>query len=171
MTDKKPSVTMFTDASVLPLVKSSGWACWIKGDGRDSASFHGKLRSYHPDSTVAELEAIANGLLTAADFGYFRPEDSLIMIQTDSVHALACLRKIRPDIEIRNHAEAATIITRRKKLHPRLQAPVDVIVDALDNLKLNAVVRHVRGHKEGRGRQWVNRHCDQLAKEAARANP
>lgn len=168
--NERPQVTMFTDASVMPKKLSSGWACWIKGDGRESSSFHGRLKSYHPDSTVAELEAIANGLMSAAETGYFRPEDRLIMLQTDSAFALSCIRLARPEIQIRGHATSAHIPTRRKKLSPRLKAPVDVILTTLDALSLDVIVRHVRGHKEGGGRQWVNRHCDRLAKEAAHAS-
>ena len=167
MTHGRPNVTMFTDASVFPNYKRSGWGCWIKGDGRESMSFGGPLQNFHPDSVVAELEAIANGIVIAKDRGYFQPDDKVIMIQSDSAFALACLLKARPSIVQSRHEDGAKVIARRKKLGPRLLAPATAIIDTLDELEMHAVIRHVRGHKSGNGRQWVNRLCDRLAKQGA----
>lgn len=165
----KPDITMFADASLNPNTKTSGWGFWIKGDGRESLSAGGPLRNFHSNSCVAELEAIANGLDCASASGYFRPSDVTIMIQSDSLEALGCLLQARPSIVNSKHEAGASVTVRRRRMNDRHEAAVRHILKIIDRHGLSAAIRHVRGHKGGGGRNWVNRLCDSLANKGRKA--
>ena len=164
----KPNLTMFSDASVFPRDRVSGWGFWIKGDGRDSMYAGGPLRAYSENTTVAELEAMANGLSCAKAAGYFADGDQVIMLQTDSTDALGCLRYLRPALAESKHEDSHPIPNRRKRPAPRQLAAAKHVIAILDEFELIAVLRHVKGHKTGGGRNWVNRLCDRLAKDGAK---
>ena len=162
----KPDVTMFSDASVFADRRKSGWGFWIKGDDRDSMSAGGPIEVFHPNSDRAELDAIANGLACADAAGYFRPSDRLIMIQSDNAGALMVLQAATQAIN-RPHEESAELHRRKKPLDAHQQAAADRITAIIRRHGLTVLVRHVRGHKDGGGRNWVNRLCDRLAKQGA----
>lgn len=162
----RPHVTMFSDASVFIDRKKSGWGFWIKGDDRDSMSAGGPIDVFSPSSEVAELDAIANGLTCAEAAGYFRETDGIIMIQSDSVAALAIVKAII-GATVNSHAESAQISNRKKPLTPHQAETVARIKGVLSRHNLSVQVRHVRGHKAGGGRNWVNELCDKLAKRGA----
>jgi ribonuclease HI len=163
----KPDLTMFSDASVFPNEKISGWGFWLKGDGRESMFAGGPLRAFDANTTVAELEAMANGLACAKASGYFADGDQVIMLQTDSTDALGCLRFLRPDLAESKHENSHPIPPRRKRPAPRQLAAAQHVLAILDEFELVAILRHVKGHKTGGGRNWVNRLCDRLAKDGA----
>ena len=162
----KPDVTMFSDASVFADRRKSGWGFWIKGDFRDSMSAGGPIEVFHPNSDVAELDAIANGIACAEAAGYFRPTDRVIMIQSDNASALAVI-KARMNAAENAHAESAAIPARKKPLSAHQHAAVTRIREILIRHGMSVQVRHVRGHTEGGGRNWVNSLCDRLAKRGA----
>ena len=164
----KPDITMFADASVHLQNKSCGWGFWIKGDNRQSISACGPILNFHPVSDVSELKAISFGLLHAESVQYFRDRDQTIMIQTDSTEALKCLLFVRPDTPVNQHHDSAPVARRRKNLCKTRSEIIRQIFAILDRQALKPVLRHVRGHKSGGGRNWVNRHCDKLAKEGRR---
>lgn len=160
-----PDLTIFSDASVDPRAKKSGWGFWMRGDNRMAIYAGGPLKIFTPDTSTAELEAIANGLWFADAQGYFLPSDSMIMIQSDSIQALACIQKSRPCCIERKHEDGAHIMPRKKPLMPRQRSAVMAILKIADRHNLAIALRHIRGHKGGGGRNWVNRLCDKLAKE------
>ena len=162
----RPHVTMFADASVFADRKKSGWGFWIKGDNRDSMSAGGPIEVFSPFSEVAELDAIANGLTCAEAAGYFRETDGIIMIQSDSAAALAIVKAII-GAAVNSHAESAPIPNRKKPLTAHQTDTVERIRGVITRHSLSVQVRHVRGHKAGGGRNWVNDLCDKLAKRGA----
>lgn len=160
-----PDLTLFADASVDPMAKKSGWGFWMKGDDRLAIYAGGPLKLFDPNTCTAELEAIANGLWFADTQRYFTSLDSMIMLQSDNVDALGCIKKARPSAVERKHADGAHISDRNKPLLPRQVIAVEAILAVIDRHGLTITLRHVRGHKGGSGRNWVNRLCDQLANE------
>lgn len=50
----------------------------------------------------------------------------------------------------------------KKKLSPAETASLAVIQDAAGNRPI--FLRHIKGHKSGTGRNWVNSQCDRVAK-------
>jgi ribonuclease HI len=164
-----PDLTLFADASVDPKTKKSGWGFWMKGDDRSAIYAGGPLKIFTPNTSIAELEAIANGLWFADAQGYFAASDGLIMIQSDNTEALGCIRKIRPSSVERKHSDGAHIPHRKKDLLPRQGFAVESILTIADRHKLTISLRHVKGHRVGGGRNWVNRLCDRLANEGRKA--
>lgn len=161
----KPDVTLFADASISSESRKSGWGYWIKGDARRSLSAGGPLRGdFHPNTSVSELEALANGLSHASAANYFRHTDQLIMLQSDNSEALGCILAARPGITENKHDDGARILSRRKPMIARQKSAVGQILQVVDQHNLTITIRHVRGHKHGGGRNWVNRLCDRLAK-------
>lgn len=162
------SVTMFADASVSSKTKCSGWGFWIIGDGRDSMYAGGPLKGFSKNTSVAELEAIANGISCASAAQYFRVGDRSILIQCDNIEALGCLIAARSSIEHDAHEESAAVNKRKRRMCDRQKAAVDHILKIADQHRLSITVRHIRGHTDGSGRNWVNQLCDSLAKKGRR---
>lgn len=167
----KPHVTLFADASVQPAIMAAGYGFWIKGDNRESSWAGGPLKSFTKDTCVAELEALAIAIYRASEAGYFRDTDEWILLQCDNIEALEALRVARPRIIDSRHRKGLRVeYYRHRKLRPLCKERVDFILQILDKHKLNAMVRHVKGHKDSsvEGRNWVNNLCDRLAKQGAK---
>lgn len=78
--------TVITDASFCNRTKSGGWAAYIAYDGGTKERRSGQFRSRPPNSGIAELQAVLNGIWIAYQRG---ARD--ILIQTDCmavVHAI-----------------------------------------------------------------------------------
>lgn len=165
----KPNVTMFADASVRYSHKTAGWGYWIKGDSRHAHMKGGPILPYTNDVGLAELIAIKRGLETARDINYFMPDDRVIMIQSDSMNALTCMRIVRKSIKVSKHPDSKVGMFQRLNVDipaAKWEAVKEILI-ITDKLGLEIVVRHVKGHSEGNGRSWVNRMCDRLAKKGA----
>lgn len=166
----RPHVTMFADASVRCTHGTAGWGYWIKGDGRPSHMLGGPIKPYVENVCIAELIAIRKGLETAINNGYFLDTDKYIMIQSDSTGALHSLRVYRKTIYVSRHADS------RVNMFDRLHVTIaedrweeaKKIIRLTDELGLEVIVRHVKGHTNGNeGRSWVNKMCDRLAKKGS----
>jgi hypothetical protein len=82
-------ITLFTDASYCMKTHVAAYAAWAKTDGR-TVRRAGVLKEPVPDSTVAEAQALVNGLCFA--LAVLRPgPDSRIIAQTDCLAAIAAL--------------------------------------------------------------------------------
>lgn len=163
----KPDVTVFADASMHPGERRCGWGAWIKGDGRPSLSAGGAL-PFNQSTSICELEALAAALEHAERHNYFVDADKAVMLQCDNVNALGAIRGRRPAVLISDHADSALINTRKKEEPADMRAAIDRIFAVTDGAGLTVILRHVRGHMGGDGRNYVNRLCDRLAKEGRR---
>ncbi|GHB33751.1 hypothetical protein GCM10007094_23250 [Pseudovibrio japonicus] len=160
----KPDVTVFTDASLSHHNKSCGYGFWAKGDGRPAVHGGGPFQAFHGCIEVNELKALANAMSALSADQYFSASDKVILLQSDSVPALACLLQFDSSIQINSHKASAEIKPQRKpmkKIHRRISA---LIVETAAQHNLELTLRHVRGHQKGDGRNYVNRLCDKLAK-------
>lgn len=174
-------VTMFTDASVHPQLGTAGWGAWIKGDGRTSKTFSGHLATnsdpreprFQGSSNKAELLAMSEALQAAYTAGYFTEDDNLLMMQTDCSAAIALILAALPRARFSAHADGL------QQVYPRSmegichheKAALNMIGYRLLTINTHQemllTLRHVKGHKNGSNRQWVNRECDRLAYNAA----
>lgn len=167
----KPNVTLFADASVQPLIQSSGWGFWVKGDDRNSSWAGGPLQTHSNDTCLAELEALAIGLYRTSEAGYFRLTDEWILLQCDNIEALEALRLTRPAILDNKYPKGMSVeYFGHRKLNAARKERVGFILQILDRHKLSAMVRHVKGHRNSKdnGRNYVNNLCDRLAKQGAK---
>lgn len=161
------NMTLFCDASVCNRTGAAGWGAWVKrNDWERGRTFGAMFNSRHATAVEAELAGIATAV------GLCRTEKLLdgvnvLMIQSDCMHALSMIAGFVPGVGISNTAEAAQV-TRAKPTAKRTAS------DALSLMKLSTIVaetglivtvRHVRGHKDGPGRPWVNRQCDAEARK------
>ena len=94
--------------------------------------------------------AIANGFDMVCKSEIFEPSDS-ILIQSDCEHALHCIDGKQP---------VMSLLQRRA---------MDYILDLATKYHIRVVSKHIRGHQDGGGRNWVNRRCDYLAGLGMRA--
>lgn len=163
-------MTMFSDASVDGKTGAAGWGSWIKRDGWPSglifgAPFKNKLHK----AGVAELCAIANTLHTIR--GETVAGISKIMVQSDSVEALAYIRAHVNNVSMAQHKDSAHVpylVTPRKELDPLILQALGVIEDFMRDECIDLQLRHVKGHTKGAGRSWVNAQCDREAKKHMR---
>jgi len=168
MAFRKPDVTIFADASHDHRARVAGWGAWIKADGRNSITCGAAMKGTVASATEAELCALANALTVARLRGVLSA-GCVVMMQSDCLVALAILRSKIPDIEDRPAAGGLAVDPiRRMKLTKVHLAAVDVVREIVTALDISIVVRHVRGHQPGGGRQWVNAAVDQIARQAMR---
>lgn len=167
----KPTVTIFADASVDARCGAAGWGCWIKADGVAAISHSGPLREIITDVSRAELYAIANAMAVARTCKVLSGH---VLIQSDCAHALAILRKAVPGTLDYPAQGGLSVGPRRRSLPKEIKPAVKIIREIVATTKITIAVRHVRGHRPGGGRNWVNRLCDGMARRqmrAARAAP
>lgn len=158
-----PSITMFADASVCHRTGAAGWACWAKADGK-AAFLHGGILdgSVVMQSHDAELAALVRGVEALHERGWLPAQ---IMLQCDNVRPLRVIQGQIGAWESR-HAEGQNILLGGISLNAFERQQVERMRPLVEGCKL--IVRHVKGHSSGRGRYWVNRQCDELAKQHMR---
>jgi len=159
-------VTLFCDASRCPETGIGGWGAWVKVDGWEKGkTFGGALPAPYPSAHVTELVGIARAVRHLDREGALH-KASAIMVQTDCVRALEVILATVPGSTIARHKDSAHF-TRRRLIpdHHELHA-AEEIARLTDGMML--MCRHVRGHKRGENRQWVNRVCDKIAKRHMR---
>lgn len=137
--------TVITDASFCHETKASGWAAWIRIDGRpDPIKAYGSFKAPVDSATDAEMMAALNGLWLAYKHGA-----TTALLQTD------CLAVV----------EACSQPRRQPKVRQRWLVGLEHC--GLAGFPVSA--RHVRGHtKIQDARSYVNRWCDKHAKQSMR---
>ena len=161
--------TIISDASWCHHSGAGGWAAWAKADGSDSVIWSGSFDKRAPTTAgEAELFAIANALHQADASGMLE-DGAQIMLQSDCVYALGCvLFWVKTAVESK-HKDGATITRPRKpKFSDNVKAALTRIGVIVSKRGFILSLRHVRGHTDGGGRQWVNRQCDLAARKAMR---
>lgn len=155
-------VAMFCDASFKEGV--GGYGVWMKTEGMPSGmQFGGPIAGSCIDSTDSELRSIGMGLLKGVEANIIRPGDE-VWVQCDNVGALAALM-LECGAKQSTHKDSVEIPQPRRLVSSLKGSMVLAwIKDTQRQNDLAFVVRHVRGHKKGQGRQWVNRLVDGLAK-------
>jgi ribonuclease HI len=165
MKHHKPTVTVFSDASVYHNHKVAGWAGYVRGDDRKPKWFQGPA-VFSPDVTSVELEALAQSVQLAMDAGYITKNDTHILLQSDSLHGLEMIWRSLPNTWPAGKGDAKLGSKRpAKKDHtPHIQK----LFRLLRNRQV-VYLKHVRGHQQGiHSRSWVNEECDQRAKKEAK---
>lgn len=166
----KPNVTIFADASHDHNKRAAGWAAWIKADGREAITCGAAMKKVMKNATEAELCAIANALTVARLHGLLSV-DGCAMVQSDCHTALALIATFVTKV-IDNPAPGGLPVTRlKRKLARHIKkhaAAINVIQAVVSATGLTIITRHVRGHREGDGRQWVNRLVDVRARREMR---
>jgi ribonuclease HI len=150
-------ITLFTDASHCAKTHVAAYAAWAKTDGR-TVRRAGVLKEAVPDSSVAEAQALVNGLCFA--LAVLKPgADSRIIAQTDCLAAIAALTG-----QLRKQKSLARFAPVTAAYQTRI-ASTGIVVE----------FRHVTAHKGvATPRNAVNTWCDtecrklmRLARQAA----
>ncbi len=159
-------MSLFTDASHCPSTGAAGWGAWAKCNLWSSgALFGGGFKSLLSASHEAELCAIANAMHVLGAGGHLSGV-TVLMIQSDNLRALGLVKARVPRAAIRNHADGAKVpdLT-RVVLSEAEQKGLGIIESESTKGGFSIHLRHVRGHRRGPSRQWVNRQCDRIAKQ------
>lgn len=158
-------ITVFVDASHCPHTRAAGWGAWAKGDGWDRGiTCGGPIKVTTNNSSEAEIAAMAAALQVLADGDCLTFQT--VMLQSDNLRTLQLIYQTLPSCRISNHAESAAIPTSKLHASPTEKSALRIIHAILH--QFNVFVRHVRGHRQGDGRNWVNRTCDDIAKRHMR---
>lgn len=159
----KPNVTIITDASYCPRTHCAGWAAWMVSDTQRSHIEGGQLKGTIEGSNVAELYAINNGIYVALRRGFISEHDR-VLIQSDSTHALtAILYKLNAYSQDYKASDGLSIKVQNICLRSCEEAALSWLTTKVEGMGLTLLLRHIKGHKSGDGRFWVNRRCDSLA--------
>lgn len=146
-------ITIYTDASHCQQTQKAGWACWIKFAPDGVIERSGAMKMTAPDSTAAEMMAIANALAIVKR--RLAPADAVLLVNTDSMNAI-------------NRITGRTSKQAKKKCK-HLQALADVINDLVpEGCELR--MKHVKAHngtKDGK-RSYINNRVDKAARKALR---
>lgn len=142
----------------------------MKGNGKPSLTVGGKFADTKVAASYdAETFAAVNALYVARARSYFVTGQA-VMLQSDCLHTLNVIRHHVPGVMEAPHAEGlATNPIRASKLKKADREAIDAITKLLAETPITIIVRHVRGHRPGRGRAWVNKQCDRIAKRHMRA--
>jgi ribonuclease HI len=157
-------ITLFVDASHCPSTKVGGWGAWAKQAGWPNGTlFGGAFKGVIPNSAEAELCAIANAM-QSLHLHDLLIGDVKVLVQSDCLRALGLIASFVSSCEVNNHPDGCpiqkTTATKPTALEAKALATINALVSGSRRLSL----RHVRGHKAGKGRNWVNRQCDHIAK-------
>lgn len=162
-------VTVFADAPICSKTGAAGWGGWFKAASMERGqTCGGQLSARLKTSGEAEAQAIANTLAVVEGFGLLST-GATVMLQSDSLETLSAIRG-RLNAEDRPAAKGCSVSRRRRTVKSKpMAAALDFIGEVTKRHSLRLIVRHVRGHQSGDGRNWVNRECDRLAKAGMRA--
>lgn len=162
-------VTLFCDASYCHDTRAGGWGAWAKADGwAKGETFGGALPFVYTAASEAELAAIACATDYLTEGGVLAPA-TMLMVQTDSARALQVILSHIPGATLRTHRDSGTVSIPKRPitLTPREEIAVSHLTELMN--PVTVLCRHVRGHRKGDNRQWVNRTCDDIAKKYMRA--
>lgn len=158
------NMTLFADASLCPRTGAAGWGAWAKHSDWDAGRFAGDpFRRHMEHSTQAELCGIASAI-----WHFDRHYDAFtglhwLIVQCDNIHALSTLRHIGATEAKRKGArDVRLVFPRAAKLKPIEKEALDAIQNIMGDTPI--FLRHVRGHRYGDGRSWVNTKCDEEAR-------
>ena len=119
-------------------------------------------------SSDAEFLTLANAMYSANRLGMI-DDGAEILLQSDSAYALSIVLWAIPGSSERPHENSAAIIRiKNPKLKDDAKKAVEVIQAIVAARGLKIACRHVRGHTDGAGRQYVNRAVDAAARKAMR---
>lgn len=152
-------LTLFVDASHCQHTKVAGFGAWAKRKDWPTGRFFGNVVEGARNSSEAELRAIALSLEACLAVKALDGVDCII-VQSDSLRALQLLNLFVADAHVSNRAGTAPIPSTMLKPTDHERESLAQIRDMNHRLAL----RHVKGHKGGDGRQWVNNQCDQVAR-------
>jgi ribonuclease HI len=164
----KPTITMFTDASVKKIGArfAAGFGGWAKGDGRKACTHSGPAQG-HKNVGVAELDGICSMLKFIQTTGYLQVTDVSLMIQSDSLWALNQLYAYMNNTFESQHVDGAAMSKTQKPAVAHGVMPMLGEINTIVGLRGVVYLRHVRAHKgHSTTRHTVNEMCDKLAKNA-----
>lgn len=157
-------ITIFADASYCPETRACGWGAWAKADAWGSGvTYGGPIRSCPENAAEAEMMAMANAVAVLHSKGLLK-DVTAMMLQSDCLRVLQIILQALPDALIKNHDESAEILRSRMSLSLIESIAVDFLRQCCPG-GVRVFVRHVKGHRKGDGRNWVNRQCDAIARK------
>lgn len=171
------NITVFADASFCPKTRASGWGAWAKRNDWQFGRFAGgPFRRDISDASQAELCGLASALYHFDRSGAL-VDVTKVMLQCDSTHALGyILANVVGSYAEKPKGEGGVAV--RPRIHRGKtgeRSPLKPIEkEALAAIRKIAKgrtlsVRHVKGHREGDGRNWVNEQCDAEARRHMQA--
>ncbi|MSP02927.1 MAG: hypothetical protein EXR07_18070 [Acetobacteraceae bacterium] len=149
-------ITLFTDASHCQKTHVAAYAAWAKADGR-TVRRAGILKDRVPDSSIAEAQALVNGLCFALA-ALKPPPASKIIAQTDCIGAIAALTgQLRKQRSVIRFAPMTAIFNER-----------------IAATGIEVEFRHVSGHKgvvtpRNAVNTWCDGECRKLMRQARAA--
>lgn len=163
----KPSITVFTDASVYACYRTAGWGGWAAGDKRKSIVRCGPL-PFNSNIAVCELAALERMLGVMKNDGFIKVQDCSIILQSDSITALGFLLDGLPNSYAAKPKETGVKVKEANYCPANSTHLIESIGDITRHFKC-VYLRHVRGHRGSTtNRHCLNELCDQKAKEQAR---
>lgn len=159
------SMTIFIDASHCHQTRAAGWGAWAKRDGWTKGRvFGGGYRSTMLNAAEAELTGIAEALTRLHADGALA-EISHVVVQSDCLRALQlmAIRVSRVSVASAKENGSSVFLNRGMTPSPTETRALEVIGQIAERLPI--FVRHVKGHSSGKGRSWVNRQCDRIARQ------
>lgn len=167
----KPTLTVFSDASVRPLIQRAGWGGWAKGDSNKGIYSSGSI-PYYNDSSYAELYGILGMLKHIKDTNYHSLKENIV-IQCDNLNALGWIL-----FHASNSYPAKILHKADKRIVPISTTPdhskriVSGVVDILKDIPV-VYLKHIKGHQSSKKsknnpRAYINKKCDELARIATR---
>lgn len=151
--------TLIVDASHDPKVLAGGYGAWIRTEGWERGETFGGAVIGALNSHECELQGIAHALEYVRKNFQFET----LVLQCDNQRALGLLLSI-PNTRRARVTAGGSSFQSQSYPSPYEKKALKVCADSRFTLWL----RHVKGHSEGTGRNWVNEQCDRIAKQHMR---
>lgn len=160
-------LTLFVDASFSHQQGKAGWGAWAIHDSWDRGRTFGAKMFGITNNTSAELIALGEAVRMLQERQWW-PRD-VVMLQSDSHHALSALSANLPNTRTKNHRKDSVAFSNKSPtLLPKEEEAIRVI--KLATFGFQVYLRHIKGHTGvNKGRNWVNQQCDRIARQYMRA--
>lgn len=165
-------LTIFSDASFCYKSGAAGWGAWGIGNGLKRGIVTGGelvMDRRMSSPSHAELLAMSHALSWFDNAGWLDGA-SAVMLQSDSIEALCCVRALVPNARF-TAGDGERDVKKLKGGSFGGRLGQDACQNIRDRLGTRVLfIRHVKAHNsDGTGRTWVNNKCDEEAKSHMRA--
>lgn len=161
----RPAITIFTDASFCMRTGAAGWGAWLKANDSEAVLVGDAFRDLVGNVNEAEFFGLVNAVFVARKLGLITAGQS-IMLQCDNIRALNIVfTHVKGTVERKHENGAPVARVQLKRLTAGERKALLLLQKIQVETGITFIVRHVRGHRSGSGRNWVNRKCDELAKQ------
>jgi ribonuclease HI len=157
-------VTLFCDVSFCPNSGAAGYGAWYRTDDMEKGEFFGEsIPVTCSSSNDAEFWGLTMSLRHVLKL--LGDKVTAVVLQCDNIAALSWMREFHPNAAAVGDHHGTHGIPKAPKTYPKAMGTAIGVVQAMKP-SVRVWLKHVKGHSKSKSaRSWVNKKCDELARE------